>query len=78
MMDELIKLVSQKTGIPESKARTAVETVMGYLKDKLPAPLAGQIENLLQGGDMGDMLENLGDLDDLGDLAKGLGGLFGK
>jgi hypothetical protein len=67
-MDELIKLVSQKTGIPEATAKTAVETVVGYLKDKLPEPLAGQVENLLEGGDLGDV----------GDLAKGLGGLFGK
>ncbi len=78
MMEELVSLVSQKTGIPESTARTAVETVIEFLKDKLPEPLAGQVENLLAGGDVGDMLENLGDLGDIGDLAKGLGGLFGK
>jgi hypothetical protein len=78
IMEELIKLVSQKTGIPEATAKTAVETVIDFLKDRLPEPLAGQVENLLKGGDAGDMLENLGDLGDLGDLAKGLGGLFGK
>ena len=77
-MDELIKLVSQKTGIPEATARTAVETVIGFLKDKLPEPLAGQLENLLEGGDVGDLLDNFDDLGDIGDLAKGLGGLFGK
>ena len=37
-MDELIKLVSEKTGLPEATARVAVETVLGFLKDRLPAP----------------------------------------
>ena len=77
-MDELIKLVSQKTGIPQATAKTAVETVVGYLKDKLPDPLAGQLDNLLEGGDVGNLLDNIDDLGDIGDLAKGLGGLFGK
>lgn len=68
-MDELVKLVVQKTGLPEGTARTAVETVIHYLKQKLPAPLAGQIDGLLAGG--------AGGLD-VDDLAKGLGGLLGK
>jgi len=71
-MDELIKLVSSKTGLPESAARTAVETVIGFLKTKLPAPLASQIDGVLSGGGLG------GALGQAGDLAKGLGGLFDK
>jgi hypothetical protein len=65
-MDELVKLVSQKTGIPEDTARTAVQTVIGYLKQKLPAPIAAQIDTVLAGGS------------GLGDAAKGLGGILGK
>jgi hypothetical protein len=67
-MDELIKLVSQKTGISVDIAKTAVETVVGYLKDRLPAPIASQIDGLLGGG----MAEKAGD------LTKGLGGLLGS
>jgi hypothetical protein len=67
-MEELIKLVSQKTGIPHDQAKTAVETVLGFLKEKLPAPLAGQIDGLLSGGATPD----------LGNLAQGLGGLLNK
>jgi len=67
-MDELIKLVSQKAGISDSQAKTAVETVMKFLKDKLPAPLDSQVEGLLSGGEMPD----------LGDVGKMLGGLLGK
>ena len=68
-MDELIKLVSQKAGLSEEQAKAAVETVMGYLKDKLPAPIAGQIDSVLGGGGMPK---------GLGDLTKGLGGILGR
>jgi hypothetical protein len=62
-MDEVVKLVSQKTGLSEEMAKVAVETVINYLKDKLPAPLAGQIDGVLGGG---------------GGVAGMAGGLFGK
>lgn len=65
-MDELVKLVAEKTGISTEQARTAVTTVVGFLKGKLPAPLAGQIDGLLAGGGAPQ------------DLAKGLGGLLNK
>jgi hypothetical protein len=61
-MDELVKLVSQKTGISEEMARTAVETVIGYLKEQLPDPIAGQIDSLLGGGGLEDVVKGLGDL----------------
>ena len=49
-MDELIKLVSKKTGLPEDKAKVAVQVVVDFLKKKLPAPVAGQIDSVLKGG----------------------------
>jgi len=57
-MQELIKLVAQKAGIPEDKAKMAVETVIRFLKDKLPAPIAAQIDGVLKGG--GGSLPGLG------------------
>ncbi len=60
-MDELVKLVVEKTGIPEATAKQAVETVIDYLKDKLPAPIAGRLDDVLEGG-AGDMLGGLGGL----------------
>lgn len=66
-MDELVKLVSDKTGISEGQARQAVETVVDYLKDKLPKPIANQIDKALEGEE---------DVDVEG-LAKGLGGMLG-
>ena len=68
-MDELIKLVCQKTGIPEATAKTAVETVVGYLKEKLPAPIAGQIDGFLGSPGLANQA---------GSVIEGLGGMFGK
>jgi len=63
-MDELVKLVSQKTGIPEGTARQAVEVVLNFLKQKLPAPIAAQVDNVVKGGGAAS-------------LGKGLGGILG-
>ena len=68
-MDELVKLVSQKTGLSKEMAKTAVETVVGYLKEKLPGPIAGQIDSVLGGAGLAE---------GAGDLAKGLGGILGR
>jgi hypothetical protein len=64
MMDELVKLVSQKTGLPQEQAKAAVDTVIGYLKEQLPEPLGGQLEALLsgKGGNPADLLQSLGGL----------------
>jgi hypothetical protein len=32
-MDELVKLLTEKTGLPDDKARMAIETVIGFLKE---------------------------------------------
>lgn len=62
-MDELVRLVSEKTGLPPEKAKVAVEVVMKFLKEKLPAPMAGQLEVLLSGGGSAqDGMKNLGGL----------------
>ncbi len=68
-MDELIKQVVSKTGISEDQARTAVTTVLGFVKDKLPAPIASQIDSAIsgEGGGVGGSL---------GDLASKAGGLL--
>lgn len=70
-MDELIKKVSERTGLSEDKAKTAVDTVVGFLKEKLPSPIAGQIDNALNSG--GGMIADKAD-----DIIGGIGGMFGK
>lgn len=69
-MDELIKRVTEKTGISEEQARGAITTVTGFLKEKLPAPIAGQIDNVVSGAGGAAV-------DKLGDVASKVGGMFG-
>ena len=61
-MDELVKLVAEKTGLSEEMAQVAVNNVVDYLKDKLPGPAGAQLETLLEGGDVSDLLGGLGSL----------------
>ena len=68
-MDELVKLVSEKTGLSEEMSRMAVEVVLGYLREKLPDPIAGQIDSLLSGAGLAEGAE---------DLVKGLGSILGQ
>ena len=68
-VDELVKLVSAKTGLSPEMSKTAVETVVGYLKKQLPAPLAAQVDAALAGGaDSGGLL---------GNVTKGIGDMLG-
>ena len=39
-MDQLVNAVMQKTGMPREQAEQAVNTVLGFLKERLPAPIA--------------------------------------
>jgi hypothetical protein len=65
-MEEIVKAVSEKTGLSEAQAQQAAEAVVNVLKDKLPAPIASQLDGLISGDGGG-----------LGSLSKGLGGLLG-
>jgi len=77
-MEELLKAVSEKTGLPADKAQGAIEAVIGFLKEKLPEPIAGQLDKFLGGDDDGDSDGAAGGLGDLLDKGKGmLGGMFG-
>jgi hypothetical protein len=66
-MEELIKLVTQKTGISDAQAKGAVETVLQFLKGKLPGPLGTQVEGILTGKGVSSQ-----------SVSKKLGGLLGK
>ena len=72
-MDQLVKLVQERVGLSEAQARQAAETVVGFLKQKLPAPIAGQIDAVL--GNEGAMG---GAADALKQGQERLGGILGK
>lgn len=67
-METLINLVKAKAGLSDEKAKTAIETVVGYLKEQLPAPIASQIDGAISGE---------GAAGKLGGMAQGIGGLLG-
>lgn len=67
-MDQIVQLVQQKTGISEDQARTAVTTVLDFVKAKLPAPIAGQVDGVLGSSEAGSAL---------GQASSMLGGMFG-
>ena len=70
-MDELVNQISSRTGIPNEQAREAVQMVVDFLKTRLPAPIASQIDTVLSG--------NTGDIASQAQQALGgLGGMFGK
>ena len=48
-MDQLISLITQRTGISADQARGAVNMVLEFLKERLPGPVAAQVESLLSG-----------------------------
>lgn len=70
-VDELVNQVVQKTGISQDQATQAVQTVIGYLKNKLPGPVASQLDNVLGGqgqSSSGGMM---------GQAGQAIGGMFG-
>lgn len=68
-MDELVSQIQQRTGIDEAQARTAAETAINFIKERLPAPIAGQVDSVVGGGGGGSGA--MGGLGDLGGLNRG-------
>lgn len=71
-MDELVNQVAQRTGLSQDQARQAAEAVIGFLKDKLPAPIASQLDGVLSGQANPDDIAG-----QAGQALGGLGGMFG-
>ncbi|HSZ24276.1 MAG TPA: hypothetical protein VK766_01085 [Cytophagaceae bacterium] len=51
-MEEITKIISEKTGISEVQAKDALRVVLELLKDKMPNALGSQLEGLLQGNEL--------------------------
>jgi hypothetical protein len=67
-MNELVNLIVKKTGIPAATAQTVVNIVVDFLKKKLPAPVAAQVDGLLNNKAAVSTAENM-----LGGLASKFG-----
>jgi len=83
-MNELVQLVQQKTGLSQEMAQKAVDTIVGYLKTKLPEPMASGLDSLLAGGAgtvaaAGDAAaEGGGVMDKAKAMVAGLSGMLGN
>lgn len=74
MMDELIRNITEKTGLNADQAKAAAQTVLEFLKGRLPAPLASNLDSIIGGqAGAGSASEGLTDK-----VTSALGGLFGK
>lgn len=49
MFEEMVKRVTDATGINEDSARAAVTEVLNFLREKLPQPLSGYLDPFLEG-----------------------------
>jgi len=67
-MNELLKILNEKFGLSEATAKSVVETVLGFVKGKLPESLQGMVDKVLAG----ESLDNLG-----GGVVDAVKGLFG-
>jgi len=46
-MKELTNMIVQKTGISQENAQKSVQVTLGFLKTKLPTPVAAQLDSFL-------------------------------
>lgn len=68
-MDQLVTMISERTGLPEAQARDIAMMVITYVKGKLPAPIAAQVDGFLGAQAAGDTAQQ---------AMGALGGLFGN
>ena len=68
-MDEMAKMVSQRTGLSQDQSRQATQVVMDILMNRLPTPIANQVRDAMTGGKSAN---------DMGNIARGMGGSMGQ
>ena len=67
-MEDLIKQITERTGLPADQARAAAQTTIDFLKEKLPESMRGYVDMALNSGMIDDVAGPAGHI---------LGGLFG-
>jgi hypothetical protein len=68
-MEELAKVIAERTGLPADQALSAAQTAVDFIKSKLPESMAGYVDMALGSGMVDDVANQAGNM---------LGGLFGK
>ena len=67
-MDDLVKQITERTGLPDDQARAAAQTTIDFLKAKLPESMRGYVDMALNSGMIDDVADQAGNI---------LGGLLG-
>jgi uncharacterized protein (DUF2267 family) len=78
MIQDFVKHLTEKAGLSAEQAQSAATATMSFLKEKLPAPVAGSVQNFFDGvkdqdwtDKAKDFAENAGDkISDLASKAK--------
>jgi hypothetical protein len=75
--------LQQKTGLSQEMAQKVVDTIAGYLKTRLPEPMAAGLESLLGGGAGTEVagaadVEGGGVMDKAKAMVAGLSGMMGN
>jgi ElaB/YqjD/DUF883 family membrane-anchored ribosome-binding protein len=71
-MQELINKLTEKVGLDAEQAKGSVETVMEFVKGKLPEGLADKVDDMF-GGAEGEKIEMGGIMDSIAGLFGGAG-----
>jgi hypothetical protein len=76
-IEELVKMISEKAGIPEDKAKLAADAAVEYFKKQSEGGIMDKIGDFAEGAK--DKLEDFaeGAKDTLGNFAKSAGSFFG-
>ena len=67
-MEDLVKQISERTGLPADQARAAAQTAIDFIKAKLPESMRGYVDMALNSGVSDDVINQASSM---------LGGLFG-
>jgi hypothetical protein len=67
-MEDLIKQITERTGLPADQARAAAQTTIDFIKQKLPESMRDYVDTALNSGMIDDVASQAGGM---------LGGLFG-
>ena len=82
-MNELVQLLQEKTGLSQEMAQKVADTIAGYLKTKLPEPMASGLDSLLGGGAGTEAASGAADdaggiMDKAKSMVAGLSGMLGN
>ena len=56
-MDELIQQLKSRVGLNDNQAQSSIQTVVEFLKQRLPGPVASQLDSAISGGGIGSLKE---------------------